>query len=106
MKLKGQTAIVTGAARGLGRAYALHLGSLGADVAIIDIDLNSATAFGDRLTAPTVAAEIRALGRPTMAVDTDIGDPAAAGHAMTPNRPTQARERKESVHTCSTRRSL
>ena len=42
MKLQGKKAIVTGAARGLGRAYALRLASLGADVAIIDLILDGA----------------------------------------------------------------
>ncbi len=41
MTLEGKTALVTGAARGLGRAYALHLAALGADVAVLDIDLHS-----------------------------------------------------------------
>jgi 3-oxoacyl-[acyl-carrier protein] reductase len=39
-KLRNKVAIVTGGAGGIGRAYALRLAQLGADVAIIDIDLD------------------------------------------------------------------
>ena len=49
MKLLGKAAIVTGAARGLGRAYALRLAALGADVAIVDVDLGAAAEFGETL---------------------------------------------------------
>ena len=35
--LKGEVALITGAARGQGRAHALHLAELGADLALIDI---------------------------------------------------------------------
>ena len=40
-KLDGKVAIVTGAARGLGRAYAMHLAGLGAKVAVADLNLRS-----------------------------------------------------------------
>src|SRR3712207_4775245 len=62
MKLAGKVAIVTGGARSLGRAYALRLAGLGADVAIADLDLGSAAEFGEELTAPTLMDEIRNCG--------------------------------------------
>jgi 3-oxoacyl-[acyl-carrier protein] reductase len=44
-KLDGKVAIVTGAARGLGRAYAKRLAGLGAKIAVADIDLRSYREF-------------------------------------------------------------
>ncbi|HHX44964.1 MAG TPA: glucose 1-dehydrogenase [Chloroflexi bacterium] len=70
-KLDGQVALVTGAARGLGRAYALHLASLGADVVVNDIDLHAAKAFGEELTSETVMAEIEARGRRALGIEAD-----------------------------------
>ena len=59
-KLKGKLALVTGAARGIGRSHALRLASLGADIVINDINLESYKEFGERLSAPTVMDEVRA----------------------------------------------
>ena len=72
LQLKGKTAIVTGAARGLGRAYALRLASLGADVAIVDIKLDGAADFGETLNAPTVMAEVEQLGRRSLGIEVDM----------------------------------
>ncbi len=74
MKLQGKVALVTGAARGLGRGYALRLAGLGADVVINDINLESAKEFDEELTAPTVMDEIRALGRRSIGIQCDAAN--------------------------------
>jgi 3-oxoacyl-[acyl-carrier protein] reductase len=73
--LTGRTAVVTGSARGLGRAYALHLASLGADVAVLDIDLHSYREYESEqalMTADTTAEEVEALGRRSLAIEADV----------------------------------
>lgn len=74
--LKGKVAIVTGAARGLGRGYALRLAKLGADVVVADINLAGARDFGEELSAASVPAEIEAIGRRSIGVEGDLGKPA------------------------------
>jgi 2-dehydro-3-deoxy-D-gluconate 5-dehydrogenase len=71
--LTGRTALVTGAARGLGRAIALGLTRHGADVAVVDRDSPGAV---------EVAAEIKALGRRASAFACDISDEAAVHRAI------------------------
>src|ERR1700739_4826234 len=64
-KLDGQVAIVTGAARGLGRAYAKRLAGLGAKVAVADLNLHSYEEFeaeAKDMTAESPVAEIEASG--------------------------------------------
>ncbi len=80
MKLKGKTALVTGAGRGIGRAHALRLAGLGADVAINDINLKSHEEFDEKITAASVMEEVEALGVRSMGIETDVGqkDQAAA----------------------------
>ncbi len=81
--LAGKVALVTGAARGLGRAYALRLAALGADVAINDIDLAAAKEYPEfeRLTAPTVMDEVRALGRRSIGIESSVAEKAACDEA-------------------------
>ena len=74
-KLEGQVALITGAARGLGRAYALQLARLGADIAILDRNLKSAEVYAeerDQMTAPTVGDECRSLGRNVFELEVDL----------------------------------
>jgi NAD(P)-dependent dehydrogenase (short-subunit alcohol dehydrogenase family) len=71
-KLQGKVALVTGSGRGLGRAYALRLAGLGADVVINDVDLESAKQYSEGLTAATVMDEVRQLGRRSLGVQADV----------------------------------
>ena len=71
--LTGQTALVTGAARGLGRAIALALADAGADVAL------GLRAAG---TADDLLADIRAMGRRALAVPMDVTDLVQIGPAV------------------------
>ncbi|WP_431871712.1 SDR family NAD(P)-dependent oxidoreductase [Allosphingosinicella sp.] len=71
--LSGKAALVTGAARGIGRAIALRLAEAGADVAIADLDLSGAAEFGEQLSAASVEEEIRDLGRRATSFAGDLG---------------------------------
>lgn len=71
--LAGQTVLVTGGARGIGRAVALLCARAGANVSVSDID-----AAG----AERVAAEIRGLDRKAIAVSGDVGQDAGRQHMV------------------------
>jgi meso-butanediol dehydrogenase/(S,S)-butanediol dehydrogenase/diacetyl reductase len=66
-RLDGCVALVTGAARGIGRAIALRYAREGATIAVVD--LQEATARG-------TVEEIRALGGTAEAFAADVGEPA------------------------------
>lgn len=73
-EFKGKVALVTGAARNIGRAIALSLASGGAKVAVVtraDID-----------QARTVVQEVKALGSDAKAFTADQGDPAQIRRAV------------------------
>ena len=63
MELQGQVAIVTGAGRGIGRATALELARLGADIVIAELDAGG---------ADKTAALVKDLGRRAAVVPTDV----------------------------------
>ena len=61
--LTGRNALVTGGGRGLGKSMAIGLAQYGANIAIVDIDLE---------TAQSTAEEIRALGVQAIALRGDV----------------------------------
>jgi NAD(P)-dependent dehydrogenase (short-subunit alcohol dehydrogenase family) len=71
-KLTGKVSLVTGAGRGLGRAYALHLASLGSDVVITDLCLDSAREFDEELTAESVMDECKRYGVHAIGIAADV----------------------------------
>jgi NAD(P)-dependent dehydrogenase (short-subunit alcohol dehydrogenase family) len=63
MELQGQVAIVTGAGRGIGRATALELARLGADVVVAELDTGG---------ADKTAALVQDAGRRAAVIPTDV----------------------------------
>ena len=68
--LSGRSALVSGGARGIGRAIVLRLATQGADVAF--------SYRGNTAAATTTVAEVEALGRRALAIQADVKDPEAA----------------------------
>ncbi|HMN75771.1 MAG TPA: enoyl-[acyl-carrier-protein] reductase FabL [Burkholderiaceae bacterium] len=67
--LSNQVALVSGAARGIGRAIALKLASAGCDIA--------ANYYNSADEAEALCAEIRAMGRRAVAIQASVGLPAS-----------------------------
>ncbi len=72
--LQDKIALVTGASRGIGRAVALHLAHLGADVVVNYMRKASA--------AREVAAAVEAAGRRAHIVKADVGDDASVARLI------------------------
>lgn len=73
-RLRDRVALITGAAHGIGRAYALRFAAEGARVVVADLDLAG---------AEIVAKEIAALGQEAIAVAVDVTDTAMIDAALT-----------------------
>ncbi|HNS32913.1 MAG TPA: SDR family oxidoreductase [bacterium] len=61
--LKGKNAMVTGSGQGLGKAFALTLAEAGANIAVIDIDMDKANRTAD---------EIGKSGHKSIAIEADV----------------------------------
>ena len=71
---EGRTVVITGAARGLGRAYALAFAAEGANVVVNDIGTSLGGEGHDTSAADTVVAEIVAAGGRAIANYEDVTD--------------------------------
>ena len=74
LSLEGKVAIVTGASRGIGRAFALTFAEAGADVVVCSRTLEGGL--------EDTAGEIRKLGRRALAVPADVTRPAAVDNLV------------------------
>ena len=76
--LQGKVAVVTGGARGIGRAIVLNLAKNGADIVIGDLDLSPADALENNSAQKTVMEEVQSMGQRCAAVAGDLSTRAQA----------------------------
>jgi NAD(P)-dependent dehydrogenase (short-subunit alcohol dehydrogenase family) len=81
-ELEGRAAIVTGAGRGIGRACAVRLAELGADVGVLDVDLRSGERYDGEPPGATTE-QVEELGRRAVGVEADLTDEDEAHGAIT-----------------------
>jgi 3-oxoacyl-[acyl-carrier protein] reductase len=65
MRLEGKVALITGGARGIGRAIAMVFAREGADVVVADVNIEE---------AKNAARDIEALGRKSLGLEMDVTD--------------------------------
>jgi SDR family mycofactocin-dependent oxidoreductase len=83
-RLAGRTAVVTGAAHGMGRAHALRLAAEGADIVALDLGEQSLPVnyrLGTMQELHDTVEEVEKLGRRALAVKADIRDRSALAEA-------------------------
>jgi len=80
--LSGRTAIVTGAGRGIGRATALHLARMGANVVVNDLGAAMDGAGSDSAPAEAVTREIREAGGQAAANRDSVAEWEGAGRIV------------------------
>jgi len=73
MQLEGKKAIVTGAGQGIGKAIALELARRGSDIAVCDLNPD---------TAAETAGVVESFGRQALALPVDVADSLAAAKAV------------------------
>jgi NAD(P)-dependent dehydrogenase (short-subunit alcohol dehydrogenase family) len=74
MRFEGKVAVVTGAAQGIGEAYARALAAEGASVVVADVNVES----GERVAEAINQEHREAAGGTAMFVHTDVSDPRSA----------------------------
>ena len=77
---EGEVALVTGGARGIGRATGLKLAAGGADLAVVYLNSHD--------EAEEVCATARKMGRRAIAIQADVADPASLAEAFESFRQT------------------
>jgi SDR family mycofactocin-dependent oxidoreductase len=80
--VEGRVALVTGAARGQGRAHAIALAAEGADIVVTDLCANIATvpyALGTAAELAETVAMVEATGQRCLSMPADIRDTAGIG---------------------------
>ncbi len=70
--LLGRVAIVTGSGRGIGKAIALRLARVGADVVVHDENEEAPSKFGESKNLEEVAEQVRSFGRRSLALFGDL----------------------------------
>jgi (+)-trans-carveol dehydrogenase len=85
-RVGGKVAVVTGAARGMGRAHAVKLAEEGADIIAIDLPEGTDIAASHDVGTPAELAQtgtmVRDLGRRAVTAEADVRDHAALKAAI------------------------